>query len=632
MDIRRTGPRKLAKRPRPPSIVCSSSESDDIVLEFEDSKEALSAPVQHSRDSESRGHVDFEEEFKPRTGPELDRRELAPTPATGFANSLATNRGLPWPELFAPKSTDILVTGKSTVNKIRSWIRDALAPRTDAGHPTRMLVLTGPAGAGKSTAVRLIAEELECKVDEWQAPLPSTRNQSTTNLLTESLRSFLIGMRYPSLVNSPFQQRLLLVDDLPRALSETGPGRVADIAESMLTAAAFSTVPVILILSDTSRQRARSIRALGTDLLESKHVCFINVPAATDIAMTRAIRAILSRSNVSVDRTTMDAIVHVSKGDVRSALNSLHLHSIPIESKGEGVHSVMVGDRPLKKSKRSSRPMLQAPSRTPRLLEFVPGLGSDASLDTFHAVSKVLNNKRRTDGSSKYNPEQVLEESRAEALPFISFLYQNYQNFFTSSDDAANALEILSDSCALLSWWDDSISRAMISDCAAAIATRGFLECNQHPIRSGWRPIHGSDYGAMHDEARQLLASARHVFAMQSPPFWFSSRVLAVDLVPYMDFMGWFRTEGHLQRRAAGRSRFAYTIPSRGPVRGLPGGQEGAAELAMIAEEESVSRADSDHQDIGFSSLNLIGRSVGSDAQGTQDAELSDDRIEDSGE
>jgi cell cycle checkpoint protein len=623
-DMRRAVLQKRAKRPRLGPKICLSSSSDDEVVEFEDANNARSGPSQSRRSSDSRSDSDFEEEYGPRGKPLLGSSG-ANSSSVQAGDGIEPGHCLPWPERFAPSSTDLLVLGKSTVNKIRRWIKAALSCSSSAVHPAGLLILTGPAGAGKSTAVHLIAKDFDCRVDEWKAPYLSAGNQSTTQLLTESLRSFIVGTKYPSLMHLPNESRLLLLDDFPRALSDARQQSLSDLSEVLHTAATSTLVPVVLIISDTSKQRARSLRALGAEFLESPHVTILNVPAVTDIAMTRAIKLVLLRVNSGLDNASFEEIVHSSHGDLRSALNCLQLHSMNKYTES----STRYGRRSSLKRSWDQRSI--GPGGASRLLELAPGVGADSSLDTFHAVSKILNNKRHADGLSKYNPEQVLEESRAEALPFLSFLHQNYPLFFTNCDDAANALEFLSDASSMITWRDDATARGLISDCAAAVATRGFLECNQSPIRSGWRPIHGSDDPSVRAEARELLENAQRLFANQEFPIWFSARPLAMDLVPYMDIIGWPQGKSQL-RRSKERSRFKYVLPIRPSGRGNLGGREGAVEFAMIEEEEGATRSEF------ASAMQRSGKNApGSgemeyELQRLRNVELMDDIIEDSGD
>jgi hypothetical protein len=80
----------------------------------------------------------------------------------------------------------------------------------------------------------------------------------------------------------------------------------------------------------------------------------------------------------------------------------------------------------------------------------------DSSLSLFHALGKVLYNKRLEDKHSaprsefhrpplSFDPENVLKQVQSTPADFNMFLHENYLSFFHSLDECASALQYLSD-------------------------------------------------------------------------------------------------------------------------------------------------------------------------------------------
>lgn len=88
-----------------------------------------------------------------------------------------------WCDTYAPTSTADLAPSKTRVQSVRSWLEEALHGRpsaVDQDIPVsqlakdrirkyrRILVLSGPAGAGKTTTLKVVAEEMNVQVVEWE--------------------------------------------------------------------------------------------------------------------------------------------------------------------------------------------------------------------------------------------------------------------------------------------------------------------------------------------------------------------------------------------------------------------------------------------------------------------------------
>lgn len=88
-----------------------------------------------------------------------------------------------WSEAYAPLSFTELATSKNRIKSVQIWLEEALFGRpraVDSDIPfseqakdrirkyRRILVLSGPAGVGKTTTLRLVAKELGAEVVEWE--------------------------------------------------------------------------------------------------------------------------------------------------------------------------------------------------------------------------------------------------------------------------------------------------------------------------------------------------------------------------------------------------------------------------------------------------------------------------------
>lgn len=461
---------RRSKRPRR-IVYIDDAESDDSV-------EIISDTCDESPDEQLL--------HKAATGPTIVPAEVV-EPTTGET----------WVDLYSKHGSQsgFLVSSKKA-KELRSWLSNALQ-----GTGPRFLVLTGPPGCGKSTAMRAICNQLNCDIITWKAPASGPRG--VTTMLLDDLQTFILGTRYSSFdivdehdgkeqieaLTNPHasSHQVLMIDDFPVSANDLRQFRDR-LSVILKHAAKNASQPTVIVLSDSSKGIARTARLiLGLDFVDSTNVISINIPAVTDTMMRRRLREVAKKQGLSVPQSMLDAIILASAGDFRAALNSMQFSS-NISAFKTPTHENQVTSRNALKHGKRSRSRTIAPS-----LVDIKNVGADATLGTYHAVSKILNNKCDEHGRSKYVVEEILEEARVEASNFLEFLHHNYSDFFGNFDDIVPVLECLSNADTLLPWRPEDDSRMLLTECAALVATRGFLVYNSEPIRSGWRPIKGPE-------------------------------------------------------------------------------------------------------------------------------------------
>ncbi|CAF4573462.1 unnamed protein product [Rotaria sp. Silwood1] len=91
-----------------------------------------------------------------------------------------------------------------------------------------------------------------------------------------------------------------------------------------------------------------------------------------------------------------------------------------------------------------------------------------------------------TDENTKNQPENLIEQCHISAPTFIGFLFENYIDFYSTIDDAAQLCDHLSLTEYILNEWE---SRLQLSSISSSIACRAVRLCNSVPINRGFKPL-----------------------------------------------------------------------------------------------------------------------------------------------
>ncbi|KAI0218507.1 hypothetical protein L0F63_005351 [Massospora cicadina] len=308
-----------------------------------------------------------------------------------------------WTEALTPKDMDHVVVSQRKVKEVRDWLTSVVGRKTK----TKLLVLDGPPGTGRSSLIRALAKELRLRVVEWVTPdsvgiavsEPNLRQESAVGFAEQFQKFIQASARYQPLGSKAdacvehvptrlrVQKALRAVCRDPRTrfpivLISSSLGSAVDWDSDQVERSSYSLSPCSLVWGE-----------LFTLQLASR-ICFN--PVAPTFICKALVHALELRYDVLVPNKSMAMavlreIAESVQGDLRAAINELQLRSL----------------------KASHHP--------------------GSPLNLFHALSKVFYCKWEA-GVMQLSPESFLSSCPVALSLFGDFLFQNYPPFLTTID------------------------------------------------------------------------------------------------------------------------------------------------------------------------------------------------------
>ncbi|KAJ1955250.1 RFC checkpoint protein Rad17, partial [Linderina pennispora] len=496
-----------------------------------------------------------------------------------------------WWKQYEPQSVDDLGVHNGKIAQVRGWLEMAMQPA--AAGPSafaRILVVEGPAGAGKSTCVRVLAKELGLGVVEWINPL-SGRSSVAGALgfdidevgVVEQFAAFLKrAERYTPLQldasgevsgsrgSAPSTRgQIVLVDDLPNILHRDTRESFRSALLRFISIPARQSFPLVIVvtesfstqdlLDDASRRSWRlrdDDKSANTEVAtwcasdiipsavySSAYCQSIKFNPVAPTIVSKGLKRILQirqglegQKNVRFSpecTAAVKAISSESGGDIRSAITMLQL----TQAAYTGMSSQSLTPR-----KRSRATKLVTGS------DVVEGKNVAAtrsvSLDLFHALGKVLYAKRGPPGTADSNsgrgrlessPSQIIGHLPVDVSTFNLFVHENSVDFCGSLDELTEALSYFSDADVVSSRGrtkHDAFETAA-EIYSGMLTMHGFMHAKGHPELAGSGvPLH--DQASQGSHRSSIQAFRKPMFFESYKKRMYNSRLAsgltAVDL------------------------------------------------------------------------------------------------------
>ncbi|KAJ3947834.1 RFC checkpoint protein Rad17 [Colletotrichum fioriniae] len=460
----------------------------------------------------------------------------------------------PWSERFGPINLDELAVHKRKVSDVRKWLEDVLAGRMRQ----RLLILKGAAGSGKTTTMRLLARDMGYELLEWRNPTGALGahlgytsasaqfqeflgrggkfGQLDTDLTTEAPRT---ASAKPDLSG-----KIILVEEFPNTFSRASTALTSFrstlleyLASNMPSLSNYGRrpanepiTPVVLVISETlltttsaSADSFTAHRLLGPEILRHPGTRVIEFNAVAPTLLAKALELTVMKEARKSGRKRTPGPQVLKRlgeiGDIRSAISSLEFMCLKGDQDADWGAKIA-----LSKQSKGAKAGISLTKGEEDTLELISQ--REASLGIFHAVGKVVYNKREEAPStsnpaerlpsylahhSRPKPSEVsvdtlVDETGTDTQTFISALHENYMfscenvppfDASTPLDYVNGCIEYLSESDLLLPSWDsffggrgtsnfgrDSGSHVLRQDeIAFHVAVRGMLFSLPSPVK-----------------------------------------------------------------------------------------------------------------------------------------------------
>jgi cell cycle checkpoint protein len=399
-------------------------------------------------------------------------KPIRPTNPAGLDDDLR-----PWSERFAPLNLDELAVHKKKVADVRRWLEDVLSGRIRQ----RLLLLKGAAGSGKTTTIRLLARELNCELLEWRNPTGALGGghgyQSASIQFQEfmgrggkfgQLDTDLFETDTPTPATNKLQQdstrKIIVIEEFPNtfARSSSALGSFRGTIQQYLAAntpslATFGRqaikdpiIPVVMIISETlltttsaSADSFTAHRLLGPEIIRHAGAGTIEFNAIAPSLLAKALElVVVKEARKSGRRRTPGPLVLKRLGeigDIRNAIASLEF--LCLKGDQEADWGAKVSFTKPRKGSKVGVPLTKGEHDSLELIS-----QREASLGIFHAVGKVVYNKREESmpindkveqlpdhlsqhsrpKRSQVSVDTLIDETGTDTHTFISALHENY--------------------------------------------------------------------------------------------------------------------------------------------------------------------------------------------------------------
>ncbi|KAE9372120.1 Rad17-domain-containing protein [Stipitochalara longipes BDJ] len=488
------------------------SEDDDVVVETKVQNSSLVGLAARKR---ARGA----ESFKGGDGdnPSASQKFLVkPKPRTEIKNEEDMR---PWAERFSPSNLEELAVHKKKIADVRTWLEDVMHGRMRQ----RLLLLKGAAGTGKTTTVQLLAKALNCEILEWRNPVGSIASSDGFQSMSAQFEEFMgRGGKFgqldilsagqpvaskPDIKPLDRRKNLILIEEFPNTFTRSSTA-LQSFRSTILQYLVSNTPPLSMVYNNSSREPITPVvmiisetlltttsasadsftahRLLGPEILQHPGVATIEFNAIAPTILAKALELVVQKESRKSGRRKTPGPLVLKKlgevGDIRSAIGSLEFLCLRGDVDGDWGAKVAFG-----KTKRAMREVAMTRMEE-ESLELVTR--REASLGIFHAVGKVVYNKRDETGpssnashdverlpdfmSNQSRPkrsqvyvDELIDETGTDTPTFIAALHENYilscdappTSFdFSSLDHVNGCIDALSDSDLLCPSWDGAFN------------------------------------------------------------------------------------------------------------------------------------------------------------------------------
>lgn len=476
-----------------------------------------------------------------------------------------------WVDVYAPTSRDDLAVHKKKVQEVESWIVESLAGMKGR----KFLLLTGPAGCGKTATLKVLAREAGIHIQEWintttstfskgfaeqeNTWIPGDQVQSVGQM--SQLQDFLMrASKYKSVCTSKQQGTIVFMEEFPNAVLRN-PMEFHHLLRRYSMRSGSS--PCVFLVSDSTVQQGSMKHLFPPELQQELSIINISFNPVATSQMVRAMSRVLSMDSTCEQdggkplppKDALTALADASSGDVRSAINALQFAAkkdvYQLEELFTGNTTTSGRSGPKSKARKTGSTNSKSSKAKGDKEQVLASVGGkDASLFLFRALGKVLYCKRETDKGivdhlpshfAKHErsplvetPELIYDKASLSASSFSCFLHHNCLPFFNNIDSVDHAMSYITDADVFAEQWE---SREKLEDYSASVCIRGMMHAlgsnsnNTNTSSShgkGWRPLTKPQwYGTSRRSQENYAALSAH-FRMSS----LTAEELTTNVVP----------------------------------------------------------------------------------------------------
>lgn len=369
------------------------------------------------------------------------------------------NKNIDWCNMYAPQSVSKLAVHSGKIKEVKNWFENM---NKCSSTRSKFLLVTGPTGCGKATAVQLIAKQCGFICLEWVTPMTmeSIYDQCTDSYcyqnVQDKFQDFIWGAtRYRSLNCGVFGGQFLLIKDFPNVFLDK-PDEFHDI---MMRFNAASKFPIVFIINN--EKIVRDLFPISIlKALEVHQIKFNPITRKAVLAKLEQIVESEQQKNNQLRKPSsieMNDIYNETNGDLRASI--LNLNFICMNTQNKDSTSCSVASK-------------------------------DEHPDLFHSIGRIIYPKKEPIDSLlqfrfTHNPDKLVENLAVHPSTVLGYLQENYLSRFSSLIDACEGADAISTADVMLS--SNFMFGASIYDISLSslsVAARGLMLANKNPIKA----------------------------------------------------------------------------------------------------------------------------------------------------